>query len=152
MLEQMEALYVGYAGFINRQKAPKTNKFERGYIYVVKLSNGYTKIGSTAEPAARMKSLQRGLRSTEVTLDHLWLSVPHINYKDNEKKVLEFLEGRERDGEFFSVPFEEALEVVMGMGIKTTFTTEEIEAKEASSAAFINSLNQLHELAKAQKV
>lgn len=151
MLEKMEASYIGYAGFINRKKAPKTNKFERGYIYVLRLSNGYTKIGSTAEPASRMKSLQRGLRSTSVTLDQLWLSVSHINYKENEKKVLEFLAGKERDGEFFNVDFEEALAVVMGMEIKTTFSIEEIEAKEASSAAFINSLNQLHELAKSQK-
>ncbi|HFN3770842.1 TPA: GIY-YIG nuclease family protein [Enterobacter hormaechei] len=150
MLKKMEASYVGYAGFLNKQKAPKTNKFERGYIYVLKLSNGYTKVGSTAEPASRMKSLQRGLRSTEVTLDHLWLSASHINYKENEKKVLAFLEGKERDGEFFKVTFEEALAVVMGMEIKTTFSVEEIEAKEASTAAFINSLNQLQELAKSQ--
>lgn len=64
--------------------------------------------------------------------------------------MLAFLEGKERDGEFFKVTFEEALAVVMGMEIKTTFSVEEIEAKEASAAAFINSLNQLHELAKSQ--
>lgn len=144
MLEKMEASYIGYAGFITREKAPKTNKFERGYIYVLKLSNGYTKIGSTAEPASRMKSLQRGLRSTSVNLDQLWLSVSHINYKDNEKQVLAFLDGKDRDGEFFKIPFDEALSVVMGMQIKKSFTTEEVEDKEAKNAEFRNWLDDIH--------
>ncbi|ENC9771330.1 TPA: GIY-YIG nuclease family protein [Citrobacter koseri] len=151
MLEKMEASYVGYAGFINSKKAPKTNKFERGYIYVLKLSNGYTKVGSTAEPASRIKSLQRGLRSTEVTLDHLWLSVSHINYKDNEKQVLAYLEGKERDGEFFKIPFDEALSVVMGMKIKKSFTAEEIEEKEAKNAEFRNWLDDIHGFSRQQQ-
>ncbi|HDI4957659.1 TPA: GIY-YIG nuclease family protein [Salmonella enterica] len=151
MLEKMEASYIGSAGLINRQKAPKTNKFERGYIYVLKLSNGYTKIGSTAEPASRMKSLQRGLRSTNVTLDQLWLSVSHINYKDNEKQVLAYLEGKERDGEFFKINFDEALKVVMGMQVKKSFTMEEIERKEAKNKEFRNWLNDIHGIPRDQK-
>ena len=147
----MEASYVGYAGFLNKQSAPKTDKFERGYIYVVELSNGFTKVGSTADPASRMKSLQRGLRSTEVWLDKLWLSVPHINYKDNEKKVLSYLEGKERDGEFFKIKFEEALEVVNELEVKKSFTMEEIEERQAKSRVFINSLHDLHRLAREQQ-
>ncbi|HEJ7098700.1 TPA: GIY-YIG nuclease family protein [Serratia marcescens] len=151
MIDEMEACYIGYAGFINRQKAPKTNKFERGYIYVLKLSNGYTKIGSTAEPASRMKSLQRGLRSTDVTLDQLWLSVSHINYKDNEKQVLAYLDGKERDGEFFKIPFDEALSVVKGMKIKKEFTKEELEEKETEKEEFISWLNDIHGITRTQK-
>lgn len=151
MLEEMEACYIGCAGFINKQKAPKTNKFERGYIYVLKLSNGYTKIGSTAEPASRMKSLQRGLRSTDVTLDQLWLSVSHINYKDNEKKVLAYLDGKERDGEFFKIPFDEALQVVMDMQVKKSFSMEEIEQREAKNTEFRNWLNDIHGIPRDQK-
>lgn len=151
MLEKMSASYVGYAGFLNKKEAPKTDKFERGYIYVVKLSNGFTKVGSTADPASRMKSLQRGLRSTEVCLDKLWLSVSHINYKDNEKKVLSYLEGKERDGEFFKIEFEEALKVVNELEVKKFFTMEEIEERQAKSRAFINSLNDLHRLAREQQ-
>lgn len=151
MLEKIGAIYTGHAGFINKQKAPKTNKFERGYIYVLKLSNGFTKVGSTADPASRMKSLQRGLRSTDVTLDHLWLSVSHINYKDNEKRALAYLEDKERDGEFFKIEFEEALATVLELEVKTTFSLDEIEARQAKNKAFIDSLNNLHQMAREQK-
>lgn len=151
MLEKIGAIYVGHAGCINKKKAPKTNKFDRGYIYVLKLSNGFTKVGSTADPASRFKSLQRGLRSTDVILDHLWLSVSHINYKDNEKKVLAYLDGKERDGEFFKIEFEEALAVVLELEVKTTFSLDEIEARQEKNKAFIDSLNNMHRMAREQK-
>lgn len=151
MTEKIEAVFDGDAELLNKQISPKVDKFQRGYIYVLKLSNGFTKVGSTAEPVSRMKSLKRGLRSTSVTLDRLWLSVSHINYKDNEKAALTYLEDKERDGEFFKVPFNDALSVVLDLQIKTSFTLEEIEAKQAHSAAFIESLNHLHALSREQK-
>lgn len=72
MLEPISAIYDGKADLLNKQIAPVVDKFERGYLYVLRLSNGYTKIGISADPTLRLKSLKRGLRSTGIEFDKLW--------------------------------------------------------------------------------
>ncbi|WP_038860259.1 hypothetical protein [Cronobacter sakazakii] len=96
MLKPISAIYEGKAELLNKQIAPTVDKFERGYLYVLRLTNGYTKIGISADPVLRMKSLKRGLRTTSVEFDKLWLSIAHINYKDNEKEALAFLVDKKR--------------------------------------------------------
>ncbi|KMV71929.1 hypothetical protein WB66_05355 [bacteria symbiont BFo1 of Frankliniella occidentalis] len=151
MLEAITPIYEGKAELINKQIAPIVDKFERGYLYVLRLTNGYTKIGISADPTLRLKSLKRGLRSTGVEFDKLWLSVSHINYKENEKEALSFLAEKKKDGEFFKVSFKEALSVVKDLSVKTSFSLEEVEEKEAQRAKFNNWLNDIHGLPRQQK-
>lgn len=151
MLDPISAIYEGKAELLNKQIAPVVDKFERGYLYVLRLSNGFTKIGISADPTLRLKSLKRGMRSTGVEFDRLWLSVSHINYKDNEKEVLAFLADKKRDGEFFKVSFKKALSAVKELSVKTSFSMEEIEEKEAKRVGFNNWLNDIHGLPRQQQ-
>ncbi|EOZ7963102.1 GIY-YIG nuclease family protein [Cronobacter sakazakii] len=144
MFDPISAIYEGKAELLNKQIAPVVDKFERGYLYVLRLSNGFTKIGTSADPTLRLKSLKRGLRSTGVEFDRLWLSISHINYKDNEKEALAFLADKKRDGEFFKVSFKEALSAVKELSVKTSFSVDEIEEKEAKRVGFNNWLNDIH--------
>ena len=65
--------------------------------------------------------------------------------------MLAYLEDKERDGEFFKIEFEEAIATVLELEVKTTFSLDEIEAREAKNKAFIDSLNNLHQMAREQK-
>ncbi|EDS6427199.1 GIY-YIG nuclease family protein [Salmonella enterica subsp. enterica serovar Java] len=150
MLETISAIYEGKAELLSKQIAPVVDKFERGYLYVLRLSNGYTKIGISADPTLRLKSLKRGLRSTGVEFDKLWLSISHINYKDNEKEALAFLADKKKDGEFFKVSFKEALAIVKTLSVKTSYSLKEIEEKEAKRVGFNNWLNDIHGLPRQQ--
>lgn len=151
MLKPIESIYSGSISEFTRQHANKTNKFDRGYVYILRLSNGFTKVGCSADPYERFAGLKRGLRSTGISLCDVWISCSHINYKDNEKQILTMLEGKEKDGEFFKIPFDDAFAFVMGMAVKTEYSLEELKAKEESSTALINSLNQVHEFARSKK-
>ncbi|EKN5913165.1 TPA: GIY-YIG nuclease family protein [Yersinia enterocolitica] len=150
-MEKITSSYIGLAGLFNKNSAPKVNKFERGYVYVLRLSNDYTKIGCSADPYTRLSCLKRGLRSTDVELGELWISCSHINFKDNEKLILAMLDSKKKDGEFFQVPFNEAVEFVENLEVKTKFTLEELQAKEESRMSFVTALDDLHELSRKNK-
>ncbi|NCH03844.1 GIY-YIG nuclease family protein [Cronobacter malonaticus] len=151
MLKPISAIYDGKAELLNKQIAPTVDKFERGYLYALRLTNGYTKIGISADPVLRMKSLKRGLRTTSVEFDKLWLSIAHINYKDNEKEALAFLVDKKKDGEFFKVSFKDVLSVVKKLSVKTSYSITEIEEKEAKRVRFNNWLNDIHGLPRQQQ-
>lgn len=151
MNKAMDSVFDGESVVFSSKHAPKVDKFKRGYIYILQLSNGFTKIGCTADPYIRMSSLKRGLRSTNVKLDRLWVSCSHINYKENEKIILSELSKHEKDGEFFKVSFSDALSFVSTLSIKTEFTTQEIEAEEKRTESVMFAWNAVHELAKKVK-
>jgi hypothetical protein len=147
-MEKITSSYIGLANLFDKKNAPKVDKFERGYVYVLRLSNGYTNIGCSADPCTRFSGLRRGLRSTGIELGKIWISCPHINYKDNEKLILAMLDNKEKDGEFFKMPFNEAMKFVIDLTVKTEFSIKELEIKEASKRSFVSALNALHGIAR----
>lgn len=151
MVRVMDSVFDGESVIFSSKHAPKVDKFKRGYIYILQLSNGFTKIGCTADPYTRMSGLKRGLRSTNVKLCRLWVSCSHINYKDNEKLILSELSKHEKDGEFFKVQFNDALSFVSTLSVKTEFTAQEIATEEKRTESVMSAWNAVHELAKKVK-
>lgn len=59
-----------------------------GYVYILAFDNGTTKVGATANPASRFKSLQRDAGAFGALMTELWLSPLHQDPYASEAQLL----------------------------------------------------------------
>lgn len=59
-----------------------------GYVYVIEMSNGITKVGRTANPSKRMEQHLRQAGPFELKIARLWLSIAHRDPVQTEKLLL----------------------------------------------------------------
>ncbi|WP_157978659.1 MULTISPECIES: GIY-YIG nuclease family protein [Nocardia] len=76
------------------------NKF--GYVYALEFSTGVVKVGSTTNPYQRVKTHMGNAGPFNVSIDALWLSKFHDNYKSNEKWILGALGSPSHGCEYFT--------------------------------------------------
>lgn len=126
---------------LTKKICPKVDKFEKGYIYVAELSTAWVKIGRTADPVERMASMMRGVRSTGIAIHRMAVTKAHVNFLETEKLALAAFEGAERDGEFFSVTFEDACEVVASLKFQKKKTVERSRADKQRGDEAYNMFN-----------
>lgn len=82
-----------------------------GFFYVLEWG-GSVKIGSTKYPYQRLMALKRTAEKYgDETLGRIALSVPHTNYRENEKFIHKiFSNERKSDSELFNLHFDETIE------------------------------------------
>lgn len=59
-----------------------------GFIYIVEYSDGTVKVGQTVNPASRLANHSTGGRSFGLEINRAWLSVPHPQYRSNERALI----------------------------------------------------------------
>ncbi|OSQ39001.1 GIY-YIG nuclease family protein [Thalassospira mesophila] len=98
-------LYKGNALALSREVAPKVDKHYSGYVYVVKMSARLVKIGRSADPVERMKSINRSVAGApNLSPRMLYLSPACFNYKEVEACLLSDFAQYQTAGEYFNVP------------------------------------------------
>lgn len=86
---------------------------ESGHAYVIGFDSGTVKVGSTANPDQRFRTLKRQAMQHGLRVVDARLSFEHAGYLDTEKQLIAFC--RERCAgapgrEFFSIPFADVAE------------------------------------------
>jgi hypothetical protein len=59
-----------------------------GYIYVLRFTSGTLKVGHTTRPRVRVTQHKSAARVHGASIDRLWISPPHANYRDNEDRLV----------------------------------------------------------------
>lgn len=93
----------GVSATAGRPALPGTTR-EGHYVYVVEFNSGTIKVGRTANPASRLKSLATAGRPHGIAVASQWLSQPHGPAKQNEARLIDFCNAHYtplNDGEFF---------------------------------------------------
>ena len=68
-----------------------------GFFYIIDLDGESVKIGSTARPSKRMGALLHTLKDyANMDCSRVFVSEPHINYKQNETKLLNYFTDKRR--------------------------------------------------------
>lgn len=75
-------------------------------MYVVETESGKIKIGITTDPKTRMKSLKT---ITFEKIINQFLSIKCSDYMDIEKELHDYFNDKRLNGEWFDVPFEDAV-------------------------------------------
>lgn len=133
--------FCGSAAQISKKNCPKVGLFDMGYIYVAQLSTGWVKVGRTIDPSERLKAILRGLRSTNVTIQRVAVTQPHVNVVENEKIVLSALKDAESDGEFFCVSYDGVIDLVAALDLKMRRTAAEMREIKLRRDATYNAFN-----------
>ena len=82
-----------------------------GFFYILELDNKRVKIGSSARPSKRMYSLLHLFQDySELKCSRVYISEPHINYKDSETRLLKLFEDKRKPStEICKVKYNDAL-------------------------------------------
>lgn len=139
-------LFSGPADSVTRQNLPRVNKFDRGYIYILELNNSLLKVGSTSDPRERFANLRRGYRATGVVLNMAFVTISHINYRENEQLILSDFEHLRVDGEFFNASAQDITTFIEKLVFKIEATIDEVETKKRESLEAYNFWNRAHGL------
>ncbi|QYC53725.1 G-I-Y Y-I-G endonuclease [Gordonia phage Leroy] len=59
-----------------------------GHVYVIAFSNGTIKVGRTRRPRHRIRTHQDEARRFGISIENLWLSEHHVEYKDTEHSLI----------------------------------------------------------------
>lgn len=81
-----------------------------GYVYAIALPNGFTKIGQSLMPEARIKTHRVNAQSLGTEIMDAWVSPYHAGYVESERQLLEEFGGRAGLRECVRVPFAEVVE------------------------------------------
>ena len=104
----------------------KAKKEYDGFVYVVE-ADDVVKIGCTHRLVTRMSTLSGMLSNyADKNVGRIAVTKPHMNYRENEKKMHEMFSDCRKGGELFAIDFETAVE-----GLSTIYleTSEELRNK-----------------------
>lgn len=119
-------LYQGDAFAFTRDLAPKVDKFHFGYVYAVKMAPRLIKIGRTADPVERMRSIRRSVAAAPNAMpSRVCLSVGCLNYKEVEASLLEQFSQFQTDGEYFRVAISKVVDAINAERLAVRRTDEE---------------------------
>jgi hypothetical protein len=59
-----------------------------GYVYVIRFDTGVVKVGQTLNPASRLPDHRADAAAFGVTVTDFWISPSHINFRDNEARLI----------------------------------------------------------------
>lgn len=105
----MNELQVFESDEFERIKDLKANDAWHGFVYFFEYGN-YIKIGSTKNPYERIASLKNQARYHDFSTGRVAITVSHINYVENEKKLHEaFKKFRKNHLELFFLDFDKAI-------------------------------------------
>lgn len=112
-----------------------------GFYYILEYGQNI-KIGSTKQPYTRMLTLKRNAEKYgETKLGRVALSVPHTNYRDNEKILHQnFSKYRKVDTELFKFSFEDCINLLQKLTIEYCDDTNKIEEKADNFCSFMKSI------------
>lgn len=109
-----------------------------GTFYILEYGS-FLKIGSSKRPYKRLKQLERqATKYADLVVGKFAISVPHTNYKDNEKQLHKlFANCRKQGTELFEINFADALAIIEREDIVYEDRTAEMNRK---ADAFTNGM------------
>ena len=109
---------------------------ELGYIYAFFFSNGVAKVGASKKPKDRLGNLLQTFHRSgyEGEVERVVLSVPTVDYIQQEKALHKRLPQEGRLFEYFRVNHDQYLDIIEGIHLKTGYSTDELAARAESSA------------------
>lgn len=105
-----------------------------GFFYILELDNKRVKIGSSARPSKRMYSLLHLFRDySELKCRRVYISEPHVNYKDSETRLLNFFKDKRKPStEICRVKYNQALLAIGNCVNIQRVTQSYLEQRDAS--------------------
>ncbi len=91
-----------------------------GYVYVIRFDTGVVKVGQTLNPGNRLPDHRADAAAFGVTVTDFWISPSHINFRDNETRLINAcvqVSRRSRVEYFHNLAFDQAV----GFATELTF-------------------------------
>lgn len=83
-----------------------------GYVYVLAITNGHTKVGATAYFPERLRTHRRDFQRCGLAIERCLVTRPAFNYRDAELTAKRRFADRRFLGEVFAVPVEDVADFI----------------------------------------